>query len=321
MIYGGGGNDHIIGGTKNDEIHGGEGNDTIFGGDGADTILGGAGTDIIHGGDAMDYLMGDDGNDYISGDAGGQHFSAGNLLHGGSGNDLIFAGDGGDQIEGDGNNHEDNGRNNIGNDHLFGGKGNDELIGGRGNDFLAGGHGDDTYHFSVDDGVNIINEECAGYNTIVFKDYLYEELLITRHGSNLLFTSLNQGDSLRVLIKDQIVGNRSKIKTFSTKSPSGNGKLMHHSMDSRYFIAEHPDQGQITDSTVNDMLNKEREYGINKVSSIFNPEHLKYNSEQNLAMLTQAISQQQESQSTSEFLPPHFIPKNVATFINSLHSQ
>ncbi len=90
-------------------------------------------------------------------------------------------------------------------------------------------------------------------------------------------------------------------------------------MDSRYFIAEHPNQGQITDSTVNDMLNREREYGINKVSSIFNPEHLKYNSEINLAMLRQAISQQQESQSTSEFSSPSFIPKNVVNFLTSLN--
>ncbi|CNE87472.1 putative hemolysin [Yersinia bercovieri] len=318
IIKAGTGNDYIVGSIQSDKISGGEGNDTIFGGDGADTISGGAGTDIIHGGDEMDYLMGDDGNDYISGDAGGEHFSTGNHLFGGSGNDMIFAGDGGDQIEGDGNNPKDNGRNNIGDDHLFGGKGNDELIGGRGNDFLAGGHGDDTYHFFVGDGVNIINEESGGNNILKFDHHFFHELKIERYGLHMLITSNKNGDNLRVLVKNQLSDKGPKTQWLLTKQYPGSDSPDNFRMEiPKFFATRSPDLGQITDSKVNDMLNKEREYGINKVSSIFNPKHTKC-SKQNLAMLTQAISQQQESQSTSEFLPPHFIPKNVVNFLTFL---
>ncbi|WP_338644298.1 calcium-binding protein [Yersinia bercovieri] len=318
IIKAGTGNDYIVGSIQSDKISGEQGNDTIFWGGGADTISGGAGTDIIHGGDEMDYLMGDDGNDYISGDAGGEHFSTGNHLFGGSGNDMIFAGDGGDQIEGDGNNPKDNGRNNIGDDHLFGGKGNDELIGGRGNDFLAGGHGDDTYHFFVGDGVNIINEESGGNNILKFDHHFFHELKIERYGLHMLITSNKNGDNLRVLVKNQLSDKGPKTQWLLTKQYPGSDSPDNFRMEiPKFFATRSPDLGQITDSKVNDMLNKEREYGINKVSSIFNPKHTKCR-EQNLAMLTQAISQQQESQSTSEFLPPHFIPKNVVNFLSFL---
>ncbi|CFQ32480.1 calcium-binding protein [Yersinia bercovieri] len=319
IINAGTGNDYIVGSIQSDKISGGEGNDTIFGGDGADTISGGAGTDIIHGGDAMDYLMGDDGNDYISGDAGGEHSSTGNHLFGGSGNDMIFAGDSGDQIEGDRNNPDDSGRNNIGDDHLFGGKGNDELIGGRGNDFLAGGHGDDTYHFFVGDGVNIINEESGGNNILKFDHHFFHELKIERYGSHMLITSNKNGDNLRVLVKNQLSDKGPKTQWLATKQYPGSDSSDNFRMEiPSFFATRFPDLGQITDSKVNDMLNKEREYGINKVSSIFNPKHTKCR-EQNLAMLIEAISQQQESQSTSEFSSPSFIPKNVVNFLTSLN--
>ncbi|PJE89692.1 calcium-binding protein [Yersinia mollaretii] len=313
IIKAGTGDDFISGGNGGDHLFGGEGNDAINGDDGADAIAGGMGADMIQGGNQKDYIEGNAGNDYISGDADND------FLFGGNNDDLIFGGDGDDLIEGDGESYypEPEHKNNIGSDHLLGNKGNDVIIPGKGKDFLDGGEGDDHYYFSFGDGANIINEISENSNAVIFNDHLLLELKMTRHNSNLLITSKKTGDNLRVLVKDQISNNGPKIKWLITKSPPGRTESEFRIQLPNIFGERTPDLGEIEDHDIGDMLKHERAYRINKVSSIFNPIMTGSNTEENLAMLVDAISLQ-EAWALAGYSGHEFIPKNVANLITSL---
>ncbi|WP_145520243.1 calcium-binding protein [Yersinia mollaretii] len=316
IIRGGDGDDIISGGSGGDHLYGGPGHDVIHGDDGADAISGGTGADVIQGGDQKDYIEGNDGNDYISGDADNDY------LFGGNDDDLIFGGDGDDLIEGDGESYysEPEHKNNTGNDHILGNKGDDDIIPGKGNDFMDGGEGNDRYYFSFGDGANIINEISENSNSIVFDGHLISELNMARYGSNLLITSKRTADNLRVLIKDQISENGPKIQWLITKSPPGRSDPEIRMQIPNLFGERSPDLGDITDYDIVDMLKRERAYGINKVSSIFNPTMTGNETEDNLAILVEQISLQKELASVDS-LDYEILPKNVASYITSLVQQ
>ncbi|CNK30437.1 putative hemolysin [Yersinia mollaretii] len=313
IIKAGTGDDFISGGNGGDHLFGGYGNDAIYGDDGADAISGGIGADMIQGGNHKDYIEGNAGNDYISGDADND------FLFGGNNDDLIFGGDGDDLIEGDGESYypDPEYKNNTGNDHILGNKGDDVIIPGKGKDFMDGGEGNDVYYLSFGDGANVINEVSENSNEIIFDDHLFSELKMTRHGSNLLITSKKTGDNLRVLVKDQISDNGPKIKWLITKSPPGKIETKFKMQLSDIFGERSSDLGDIKDHDIGDMLKHERAYGINKVSSIFNPTMTSSDTEDNLAMLVDAISLQ-EAWVLAGYSGHEFIPKNVANFITSL---
>ena len=93
-------------------------------------IAGTNGNDSLNGTSGVDVMVGLEGDD---------------TLDGGDGNDVVSGGEGDDALYG--------GR---GDDILYGGEGDDALYGGRGDDTLYGGEGSDTFHFTLDDGDNVI---------------------------------------------------------------------------------------------------------------------------------------------------------------------
>ncbi|MBS0056870.1 hypothetical protein [Yersinia sp. Marseille-Q3913] len=194
------------------------------------------------------------------------------------------------------------------------------LRGGKGNDFLDGGEGDDMYYFDYGDGANIISENSGEKNNLYFRNHLRKDLDITRHGSHLLISSNIAGDNLRVLVKDHLSDNGPKVKYLVLKSATDDSSenRMEFSM---IVCKQYHDDGPITDYAIADMLKNERKYGINKVSSIFNRQRSSHDSEKNLAMLIEIISQQERSKLASELSNPSFIPKNVVNFITSLNQQ
>ncbi|WP_145513519.1 calcium-binding protein [Yersinia massiliensis] len=306
-------NDMIIGSNTNDQLVGGKGNDTIIGKDGADSILGGEGADILLGGDHKDFIVGNAGNDYISGGADND------FLFGGNGNDLIFGGDGDDLIESDNEEYLDNpiNKTNIGNDHVFAGEGDDTIVSGRGNDFLDGGKGDDTYRFYFGDGANIINEVAENNNTLVLYEHFLSNLSFSRHGSHMLITSKLKGDDLRILVKDQLSQDGPRINWLETKALPGNGPANLRIKIPNIFAERTQDLGEIEDYDISFMLRHETAYGVIKVSSIFTPKMATFNTENDLAMLTEMISMQ-EGQTLESHSGHRFIPKNAVNFIHSL---
>ena len=302
-----------LGDDSNNKIAGGPGNDTIIGKGGADSIWGGEGADILLGGDHKDYIVGNVGNDYISG--GGDD----DLLYGGLGDDMIHGGDGNDLIESDNDKYqfllED--KKNAGNDHVFGGDGDDIITPGRGNDFLDGGTGDDTYRFYRDDAANIINEVAEGNNKLDLAGYSFSDLEISRHGSHLLITSKLKEDNLRILVKDQLGQSGPKINWLETKALSKNDPNNFRIQIPNIFGERTQDLGEIIDDSISFMLRHENEYGIDKVSSIFNPTKMSSNTEDNLAMLKEMISAQKDRPLES-YSSHRFIPKDVVHFIQSL---
>ncbi|MGB3473118.1 MAG: cadherin domain-containing protein [Erythrobacter sp.] len=167
-LFGGAGNDTINGidgdnvldgGDGDDSINGGTGEDNISGGRGGDTIYALDGNDIVSGGDGNDSIYGGAGEDQIVGDAGNDH------LHGNWGNDTLIGGGGGDVI--------------------VGGDGDDIIEGGAGNDWLQGDAGNDSYLLGRFSGQDTI-AETGGVNTVAFaEDVRFDELWITRAGSDL----------------------------------------------------------------------------------------------------------------------------------------
>lgn len=314
VIEAGTGDDYISGGEGNDTLRGEQGNDIIEGGDGADGISGGKGRDHLTGGDQIDYIEGNEDNDYISGDGGDDQ------LYGGAGNDLIFGGNGNDRLDGDTDHLGQERHNNTGNDHIFGGKGDDVIIAGKGNDFLDGGEGDDSYHFSSYDGANIINETSENNNTIRFNDHLFNELKITRHGSHLLITSMEKGDNLRVLVKDQLSENGPKVEWLVTKSVMHETESEFNIKIPDIFGERTPDLGDITDPDIADMLNNERTYGINKVSSIYHFTQPDSHSGDNLAMLIETMSAQKKLALVGISYHDD-LPKNAVNYLASLLKQ
>lgn len=142
VLYGEGGDDHLIGGDGRDDLFGGEGDDVLDGGAGRDDLRGGDGDDKLDGGSGKDDLRGNAGDDKLWG----------------RGGDDELRGNGGDDVL----------RGNNGDDELLGGNGDDLLIGGNGDDSVFGGNGDDTVRYDFGDGDNETADGGKGTDTLEF---------------------------------------------------------------------------------------------------------------------------------------------------------
>lgn len=132
VIYGGGGDDHIVGGEfyadgkEPDLLCGGPGNDRLTGARGNDKLNGGDGDDVVDGSNGADVEQGNAGHDRVGGGSFADADRANDIQRGGPGNDILVS--------------------NWGNDKLYGNGGADTLsdtecsatllIGGRGNDYI-----------------------------------------------------------------------------------------------------------------------------------------------------------------------------------------
>lgn len=135
---------------------------TWTGTDSANTFSGSVANDLMNGAGGDDTLNGNDGNDTLNGELGNDKLNGGNgndTLAGGLGDDTLNGNDGDDLLNGE-----------SGNDALNGGNGIDTLNGGLGDDILNGNGGDDLYRFAKGDGVDTINGDFSGNNTIVLTD-------------------------------------------------------------------------------------------------------------------------------------------------------
>lgn len=119
----------------------------------------------------LDGTVGDDGNNHLK--AGSDH----NILLEGA---VLFGGDG--------------------NDKLKGGKDNDVLVGGAGNDKLEGKGGSDLYVFEKDFGKDKIDsdDDDDGSDVIRFAEYLQTDLNFVRSSDNLVITTKEGDNALKV---------------------------------------------------------------------------------------------------------------------------
>jgi len=149
------GADLIIGTAGNDTVDGLAGSDEIYGAQGNDTLQGGVGVDLIYGGDGNDTLIDTDG--------------VMNSLFGEAGNDIL-----------------------TGNGTLDGGDGDDVLTsGGLYQTILRGGLGSDTYVFSSNHSVVVIDQLDAGVDKVdtlrVTDDISPEGLVLSANTQGDLF--------------------------------------------------------------------------------------------------------------------------------------
>jgi Ca2+-binding RTX toxin-like protein len=173
VIHGWGGDDVLLAGTGADMLYGDDGDDAISGADGIDTIDGGTGNDRLTGGAGNDKLRGEDGDDVLTAGEGDD-----SIVEGGLGKDHIF----GEQ----------------GNDILTGGDGDDLIGGGTGNDTIDGGAGSDTYLVERGFGTDTI-ADTDGVNSLQFADASFDQLWLTRSGSDLLVRVVGTTDSVKML--------------------------------------------------------------------------------------------------------------------------
>ncbi|MDT7487287.1 calcium-binding protein [Citrobacter koseri] len=150
-------------------------------------MLGYGGNDEMHGSYDYDIMDGGTGNDVLYGNGGND------VVIGGAGTDRLYGGDGDDLVVGD-------------NLSSATGAGNDTLDGGAGNDRLYGNYGDDLYLYSVNSGIDTINDghtagSGVGYgggnDTIQFTDTTVDDIFYQHlEGSNdlFLYTSAGIGD-------------------------------------------------------------------------------------------------------------------------------
>ena len=250
-IEAGDGNDIITGGAKEDIIRGQNG-DTIDGGNGNDIIYGGNGNDTIKTGAGDDKVYGEAGDDIII-----QNGSGSQTYDGGSGTDTLKVDTSGgwstlnnsypkfieiNSITGivgqvSNPNLRDtfinienltyvgsfdtfltgNEQNNI----ILGSVGKDTLDGGAGNDTLKGGTGDDTYHYTGEDGFDIITDT-GGTDTIVFKSGYNIKApwkAPYRDGNNLVYVSENGKSGFTVV--DHFSDTNKSIELFHYEGADG----------------------------------------------------------------------------------------------------
>jgi Ca2+-binding RTX toxin-like protein len=152
----------------------------------ADVIYAGAGNDFSVGYNGNDIIFGEDGNDTLLGN-GGLHTVAGNdddYLDGGKGNDV-----------------------------LLGDIGDDVLVGGAGADTLIGGEGGDVYIYNAGDGIDKIEDDMSGYNTLRFGTGVNATDIKLRLGSLML--DLGNGNAIHIESFDRNDAlNSSTIKSF-----------------------------------------------------------------------------------------------------------
>ncbi|MDC5118157.1 hypothetical protein NRA41_08760 [Acinetobacter baumannii] len=199
-------NDIINGLEGNDTLNGNAGNDTLNGGAGDDRLYGGTGNDLTVGGTGNDWLAsgsGDDTYQFSKGDGNDtiNDYSGKNTIQitdvsakditftTNANNELVINYSATDSItlkayinnyilsDGVVQTYQQfltgktatwNGTDNA--DNFSGTLPNDVITGGKGNDTLNGREGDDTYRFSLGDGIDTINGDYSGNNTIVFTD-------------------------------------------------------------------------------------------------------------------------------------------------------
>ncbi|MDH2623772.1 M10 family metallopeptidase C-terminal domain-containing protein [Acinetobacter baumannii] len=191
------GNDTLNGNAGNDTLNGGAGDDKLYGGTGNDLTVGGTGNDWLASGsgdDTYQFSKGD-GNDTINDYSGKNTIQITDV----SAKDITFTTNANNELvinysamdsitlkayinnyilsDGVVQTYQQfltgktatwNGTDNA--DNFSGTLPNDVITGGKGNDTLNGREGDDTYRFSLGDGIDTINGDYSGNNTIVFTD-------------------------------------------------------------------------------------------------------------------------------------------------------
>ena len=171
VIWGGGGDDHILGGDYySDDAVPGRAADLLCGEAGNDNVQGGPGPDKINGGDGDDFVDGAYGNDTVQGNAGSDvlrdesmadNMSGNEIMRGGSGNDRISVGFGVDKAYGD-----------AGNDTIIDWEcSTSYLHGGTGTDYI------ESYRSSFEGG-----ETCAtGSKDYVYGDADHDRALVNKY--------------------------------------------------------------------------------------------------------------------------------------------
>lgn len=161
----------IIGNDGDNVLAGMAGNDTLRGNAGNDVLDGGTGIDHLAGGTGDDVYVVDDPGDVVTEQAGeGNDTIRSAIAYGLVANveNLELTGDSAIDASGDANDNVLIG--NEGSNVLTGNEGNDTLDGGAGNDTLVGGSGDDIYRFRRGNGVDTIEDDTSGANTVSFGD-------------------------------------------------------------------------------------------------------------------------------------------------------
>jgi Ca2+-binding RTX toxin-like protein len=229
VLIGGAGNDHLSGSFGHDELFGGEGDDTYVFSGGVDVLEETSGLDVLRFENGITFdqvasglLM--SGNDLIlSVDGGTDQITLRNFFLGGDwlvetiefatggsvsaeeifdvfGLTLPNGSDAFDQVV-SGTSARDVLAGQEGNDLLEGWSGNDSLTGGAGDDRLVGGLGDDFYTFSAGDGHDVIDNSGGGYDTLVFRDIDFNEVLngLMRSGDDLVVQLASTNDQVTLL--------------------------------------------------------------------------------------------------------------------------
>lgn len=194
-LFGDGGDDTLSGGVGNDWLNGGAGNDSIMGDVGDDQIIGGDGNDTLNGWSGNDWLQAEAGNDVLKAGSGDDTNYAGmgnDTISGEDGNDALFGELGSDLLMGGG-----------GNDWLNGGDGSDIIVGDEGSDRLIGGLGADSYWFTRNQGVDVVDDTDSNLSNVdrinfsgnVSSDQLWFE----KYGNNLNISIIGTSDMVVVL--------------------------------------------------------------------------------------------------------------------------
>ncbi|MCV3243102.1 calcium-binding protein [Mesorhizobium sp. ZC-5] len=91
-------------------------------------------------------------------------------------------------------------RGTSGNDSITGTTLDDTIVGGAGNDTMLGKAGSDTYHYTSEDGSDIINDDSsstANVDTLSFSNLNADDLVFSRAGQNLTINVVATGERSR----------------------------------------------------------------------------------------------------------------------------
>lgn len=208
----------------------------------ASFMYGFGGNDTINGSNFNDIIEAGTGNDVIYANAGND------MVIGNEGSDRLYGGDGDDFIVGD-------------NTLDATGAGNDSLSGGAGNDRLHGNYGNSDYRYSVNSGVDIINDGLtaagiAGYgggtDTLGFSNATFNDIYFQHLASSndlLLFTSagVDENGSIQhgVIIQD-----------FYLNDENTNIEYLTDSTGAKFDLSQllTPDETSYTDSSLHSLV-------------------------------------------------------------------